>query len=256
MSSTHGKRTGLDFYRTPRAAILPILPVLRELQGAPPPSRPHWLDAGCGDGGIMEVLREHDFSVEGIEKDPGRAFQAADRLGSQGEAPSVICGDFIQMELSLPHTSIIDNPPYNIAADWIRRCASLVDLHVHLLRLAFGTSTRSRWDLFKPGESGLRFVGALRDRPSFCISAKCSCCLGAWQFNTALATRDCLHPPGCELSGEPPRNKTPYTSSTTDSTGYAWYIWKKGYTGPAEFRPLEPSHEPAPSAGQPAFARR
>lgn len=244
MSSTHGTRTGLDFYRTPRAAILPIQPVLSAITD----SSTHWLDAGCGDGAILCEMAEAGFSIEGIEWDFARAFAAQDRVGTvlgttSPRVPSVTRGNFLTMELDLRATSIIDNPPYNIAAQWIRRCDGLVEVgcvHAHLLRLAFGTSTRSRWDLFQPHTSGLRFVGALRDRPSFCISTKCGTCGGSWQFDTDLAIRDCLHPPGCELAGEPPRAKTPYTASTTDSTGYAWYIWQKGYTGKAEFRPLEP----------------
>ena len=238
MSSTHGRRFGLDYYRTPPEAITVVVPWLMALVAENPHATARqlsWLDAGCGTGAIMEVLHDFGMAVTGLEKSVARCIQVPAHL-------AVRCADFMRL-VEIDAGNTIDNPPYNIAADWIRHCAALLPLgtlHGHLLRLSFAGSSTSRWDLLEPGRSALRFVGPLRDRPSFCTSVTCKACEGVWHYPATNEIKDCPHPPTgvCELDGAVPKAKTKYTASRTDSASYAWYVWQNGYTGPAEFVPL------------------
>jgi|TARA_R110002012_G_scaffold39245_1_gene108663 hypothetical protein len=223
MSRTKGGSDDpLNYYRTPRAAVDTIADLL---------TPGIWLDAGCGDGAIMGALIDHGLRCKGIETDSARLLQAGTAHGE------VYYGNFLYMDRdsALRYDHIISNPPYNVAPDWIRRANGLVDeggLSVHLLRLGFLGSASKRLDLVGP-DSELAHVVVLRNRPSFCLSTSCRICGGRWRFPTETAAKDALHPEGCVHSGFRPMAKSPYTSSRTDSTDYAWFVWQRGWHGAA-----------------------
>jgi hypothetical protein len=158
MSSTNrgGQRRPQDYYRTPRWAVEALL---NELWGVTGPV----LDPGCGDGAILETLRDHGHTdLIGVEVDPARATLAApfcDRL---------VVGDFLSLDLAgLKVGTVIGNPPYCDAEAFVRHALYLTapggSVHM-LLRLAFlAGQRRARGGLWE----SLDAVRVLSRRPKF-----------------------------------------------------------------------------------------
>ena len=155
-----------DFYKTPAW-------VIRALLESEPLHGPI-LEPSCGDGAIISQLIDLGVckadELLGVEIHPQRAESAAaNRWGAR-----VVCGNFLEgldawQHLESRPCSIITNPPYRLAADFVRRSLEVVQPGGRvcmLLRLNFLGSSRKRLDVVQRG-SGLSRVIVLAKRPSF-----------------------------------------------------------------------------------------
>ena len=157
-----------DFYRTPSW-------VVRALLESEPLHGPI-LEPSCGDGAILGELAERHYEpLVGVELDPNR-FRLAQDQENPDRRCAVYCGDYLQPDQYLRQTlgkwrfaSIVTNPPYKQAAEFVRSSLARVQPGGRvcmLLRLNFLGSSRKRLDVVGPG-SGLARVIVLAKRPSF-----------------------------------------------------------------------------------------
>jgi hypothetical protein len=72
------------------------------------------LDPCCGEGAILDVLREDGLQTRGIELDPGRASVARER----GHA-NVLTGDALALWAE-PCRIVVTNPPFLLAEEFVR----------------------------------------------------------------------------------------------------------------------------------------
>jgi hypothetical protein len=158
---------GLDCYATPPEAVEALL----KAEILPK----HILEPCCGSGSIVAVLRAHGHKVTASDITTGIDFLA------MRKAPKSAGG-------------IVTNPPYKLAAQFIRHGLELVPQVVMLLRLNFLESS-ARSDLIEGGSLSRVHV-----------------------FTNRLPR---MHREGWE---------GPRTSATT---AYAWFVWDKRYSGPA-----------------------
>lgn len=101
-----GERRALDFYPTPPEATIALL---NEIAAVIPPTDAIW-EPACGDGAISKVLVAHGFTV--IETD----------IAARGRPSEQI--DFLKVEHRRSET-IITNPPFNLATEFIEHADSL-----------------------------------------------------------------------------------------------------------------------------------
>ena len=136
---------------------------------------PHIWEPCCGSGRIVEALRAHGYPVTASDL-------VSDRI------------DFL-MERRAPEGvgAIVTNPPYMLAADFVRHALPLVPKVATLLRLNF-LESEVRSDLIDGGS--LARVHVFADRLPR------------------------MHGQGWE---------GPRSSSTT---AYAWFVWQRNHTGP------------------------
>jgi hypothetical protein len=117
---------GDDCYQTPECATLALLAV-EEI-----PSGAVW-ECACGPGAIVRVLRAAGHEVWATDlidyNSPDQDQSAIDFLMEHGSAPYYI-------------GSIITNPPYKLADQFVRRALLLCPRVYMLLRLAFLESER------------------------------------------------------------------------------------------------------------------
>jgi hypothetical protein len=156
-----------DVYETPPAAVEALLGV--ETLPA------HVWEPCCGSGRIVEALTRH-----------GHRVTASDLRGDRI--------DFL-MELRAPDgvEAIVTNPPYKLAADFVRHGLALTPMVVMLLRLNFLESA-ARSDLIDGGR--LARVHVFADR------------------------LERMH----RLGWEGPRSAS--------TTAFAWFIWRNDHVGP------------------------
>jgi len=145
-----------DFYRTPIGVTRAIA---RHL-----PRGGRVLDAGCGDGAILEGLLAEGFERPmGMELDADLARRA--RLRTHGRA-SVQQGDFLKSGVG-PLDLVVMNPPYGNAMAFVERALRLVAEQrgtvAALLRLNW-LGSRGRADFHRAFPSDLYI---LTPRPSF-----------------------------------------------------------------------------------------
>jgi len=103
----------------------------------------HIWEPACGRGAIVNVLRDagHDVVASDIED-----------YGIPITAPGYWCRDFLLEHRAPTGTeAILTNPPYKLAADFVRHALKLCPRVVMLLRLAFLEST-SRTDILDGGK--------------------------------------------------------------------------------------------------------
>lgn len=135
-------RSDLDFFPTPRWCTLALLRfgclnIPREL---------HALDPACGEGAIMDVVRDEypGANVWGIELHEGRAEAAGERL-------QVVQGDGLEVDWGAPDL-VIGNPPYTLATEFAWKAAQWAAEHdtvaAMLLRLSFLEPASGRAVLF------------------------------------------------------------------------------------------------------------
>lgn len=143
-----------DFYATPSW----VVDVLIDREGKLPGTI---LDPGCGDGALLAALRDRGMdTLVGVELDPGRAKWAAIT------GADIHCQDFLTEPVPA-FTSIVSNPPYSLAEEFVRRSlehqAAPAPCYF-LLRLAFlAGQKRAKGDLW----DYLAAVYVLPRRPSF-----------------------------------------------------------------------------------------
>ena len=161
------KDRGNDVYETPAVAVEALLKVER--------LPPHIWEPCCGSGRIVEVLRAG-----------GHRVTASDLMGdgidflTENRAPDGV-------------GALVTNPPYKLAADFVRHGVKLVSTVAMLLRLNFLEGI-GRSDLIDSGQLARVHVFANRL-------------------------------PRMHLVGW----TGPRCSSTT---AYAWFVWERGHVGP------------------------
>ena len=166
-----------DFYATPAWAT-------RAFLRAFPHPGDSVLDPCCGDGAILDVVREMYPSTRtvGIEIDEGRAATA-------GEKHEVVCADAL---LPLPGSAgaamILTNPPFRLAIEFITRALSDSDGPVAmLLRLNWlASQKRATWM-----RANTPSVYVLPRRPSF-TGGKTDACEYAWLVWRDPAGESCV----------------------------------------------------------------
>jgi hypothetical protein len=166
-----------DFWATPRDAIEPIIPVLRdELAGT---RGWHVIDPGCGTGAILDTVlsMEADLGVEfrhahGIEIHAARAAEARERLGSRATIDNI---DFTRWS-RLPDEAestpllVVGNPPYSKAVEFVEHALKLAGAECSdgivamLLQLDFATGVERAVRIHDKHRSSLY---PLRRRPKF-----------------------------------------------------------------------------------------
>lgn len=116
---SHADR-GDDFYATPAEAVASLLAIERK-----------WLPTGtvwepaCGDGAIVLPLRKAGFRVR------------ADDLVDRG-CPDSCVADFLKQTETPPHiASVITNPPFKLAREFVDTALQHAPYVAMLLRLAF-----------------------------------------------------------------------------------------------------------------------
>lgn len=160
-----------DYYVTPSwatEALLDHVPLCAPI-----------LEPACGDGAILRVLAARGYKpLMGVEIDRERA-----NIADTADLGLILWGDYLDMgaedlgygkdataELwyGLAPTTVITNPPYSLAEEFVRHSLEIVQPGgrvIMLLRLSFLESLR-RVSLFAQG-SGFRGVHVLSKRPSF-----------------------------------------------------------------------------------------
>jgi hypothetical protein len=135
---------GVDLYETPAVAVEALLRVL------PLPTGTIW-EPACGRGAIANVLRAH-----------GHAVVCTD-LVDYGADPTATYGvDFLKTtEVRAGVTSILTNPPYLCANEFVAHALELCPNVVMLVRLAFLESERRSPIL---DGAGLRHILVFRKR--------------------------------------------------------------------------------------------
>lgn len=118
--------------------------------------------------------------------------------------PGTITADFLEWEAKEKYTSIITNPPYSLASEFIEKCIGLLEDGGQLamfLKIQFleGAKRKPLFDRFPP-----KYVYVFRNRMSI------------WN------------------NGSPVNPDTGKLWATTICN--AWYIWEKGYSGDPRIR--------------------
>ncbi len=166
MSSTGrgATRRDGDFYATPSWCVDLLVDAL-------PPFTGRVVDAGCGEGAILDALVGNAYELDhllGIERSPQLAAAAA------AKSYSVVNADFLTYFDRITH-AVIMNPPYKLAKEFIDQAMRLVQLNdgfvAALLRLPFLASQKRRhWWQDNPAD-----VYVLSKRPSFTGKGTDSC---------------------------------------------------------------------------------
>ncbi|MEN2765737.1 NAD(P)-dependent oxidoreductase [Ornithinibacillus xuwenensis] len=167
-----GTREKDDFYPTPPHATNALLDRI-EFKGD------IW-EPACGDGAISEVLTKHGYKV-----------YSSDLFDRGYGEPGI---DFLKVSEKnvVPFSSIITNPPYKIAKEFVEKSLEVTDDKVAmLLKLNFLESV-NRYGMFK--STPLKHVFVFSKRLTF-------------------------YEPNSEKKGK------------SGVLAYAWYVWEHGYTG-------------------------
>lgn len=150
-----------DFYATPRWVTVAMLDAIDFPRGF------NIVEPSCGDGAILDVLRErYDArALRGIELDVARGQEARRRIGC-----TITLGDYLAWapRPGAEPSWIVGNPPFSLAQRFVEHSLSIVDdgcRITFLLRLAF-LSSQSRRHLFDD-DAGFAQLLVLPRRPSF-----------------------------------------------------------------------------------------
>jgi hypothetical protein len=135
-------------------------------------------EPACGPGSIVKVLLAHGHDVVASD---------IENFGFNGVA------DFLTLRLGYTDRTIVTNPPYRLAEQFVRQAVTFSPLVIMLLRLAFLESVRRTNILEK---SGLARIHVFRNRLPMMHRKN-------WD--------------GPKASSAMP---------------FAWFCWERGYTGP------------------------
>ncbi len=108
---------GVDLYQTPAVAVEALLRVETL-------SKKIW-EPACGPGAIVKVLRAHGHQVIGSD------------LFNYGDTTHFYGRDFLSEKLPKGCAGIVTNPPYQLAAQFVRHAIKICPYVAMLLRLAF-----------------------------------------------------------------------------------------------------------------------
>jgi predicted RNA methylase len=174
---SHADR-GADRYETPPCAVRALLNAMPDFDGYHPNRlSPVW-EPACATGNISKTLEEYGYTV----------------ISSDLYPPSYgYCEvDFLDRSVSFVASSVITNPPYRLANDFVRRALEVAP-HVYMLLKTTFLEGDKRSDIIE--RSGLRRVFQFRNR-------------------IPMMHRDGWTGP-----------------KITNPVAYAWFEWEAGYTG-------------------------
>lgn len=118
-NSSTGRKAS-DFYPTPPEATIALLKFLSL------PTQTHIWEPACGEGHMVDVMEAMGYTVTGTDIRTGYDFLS---------------------EPPIPCDWIITNPPFRLAADFIRRCAEYGKPFALLLKSQFWNAAK-RYKLF------------------------------------------------------------------------------------------------------------
>lgn len=206
MSATgRGQRSGGadDFFITPAWAVRRLLEAYA-LPGG------DWLEPGAGDGAVIRAVQtvRSDVSFTAVEK--------RDVLVGRATPCNWYTLDFLQLGTLKITEKFFDvcigNPPYKLAREFIEQSFDYALITAFLLRINF-LASEERADFWARYPAD---VYVLPDRPSFCLSVKCTSCSYKWTLpSTSVRPKICAAGCGCNA----------LRVSTSDATEYAWYVW-------------------------------
>ena len=200
MSSTNrgAVRQEADFYATPEAAFHPLIPYLTHVP------KPIW-EPASGDDRLVKWMNEKAIFAQGNDLRNGYDF----------------------LKDATRRETILTNPPFSLAQEFVDHAFSHSDHVFMLLRLNFlGAGCRRDW--WRLHEPSALFV--LSDRPGFVMACKCkqTYCKHAW--TVPLETERPKLCPKCGSIGNA-ATKHGIGISTTDSCEYAWFAWSDKFKG-------------------------
>lgn len=143
-----------EYYATPPA---PVQQLLRDVHF--PGGR--WLEPGAGSGSIIRAVNKVRQDVDWT------AIELQERMRRRLEATgaTTLIGDFLRKSMHGDFALALGNPPFSLAAHFVRRSLHLANECCLLLRLNWlGSSTKRRW-VFE--HYGLPDLFVLAERPSF-----------------------------------------------------------------------------------------
>lgn len=163
------KRIEADFYATPIKDIHKFLDFYPLQEG-------NILEPSAGNGNFVKVLREresrlHITSVELRQEE-------FDNLNTYSD--EVIIGDFLNLDITNKYKTIIGNPPYSLAIEFVEKCLDLLEDEgelILLLRTAF-LESKKRHDFWK--RNPLNGLYVLSQRPSFTGNGKSDATSYSW----------------------------------------------------------------------------
>jgi len=219
-----------DFYATPYWCTRAILRLVTpSTQGRPPII----LDPFAGEGAILDVCKAAGYQTAGIELHAGRAERAA----SSGHA--VQQGNSFVDEWPKAD-AVITNPPYSMTIDSVKAALKFVATHgvdaAFLLRLGF-LGSQDRADFHK---NNLSDFYVLPRRPQYAMSVSCSKKKTGCEWGVRIP-----YLPTGELS-EPaparcPKCSAETTSSSSDASEYAWFVYGPNRGGRWSVLDVEPA---------------
>lgn len=150
------QRIGSDFYATP-------IPVIKNFLNNYTLKYGDILEPSAGNGNFIKALREYNYQnhITAVE------IRQEEFNGLRIIADNVLIEDFLTYKPEKYFKTIIGNPPYSIAQEFIEHCFEIADKDteiIMLLRTAF-LESKKRYDFWQMHPLNNLYV--LSQRPSF-----------------------------------------------------------------------------------------
>jgi predicted RNA methylase len=150
------KRKESDFYPTPVSVVQTFLSNYKIKDGT-------ILEPCAGNGNFIKAIREFGYNNNIIANEL-REIEVNNLI--EAGANEVYTYNFLENKISEYPTTIITNPPFSIAEEFIRKCKTQFPNSeiIMLLRVAF-LESQKRYDFWQQYPVNKLYV--LKDRPSF-----------------------------------------------------------------------------------------
>ena len=162
------KRMKSDFYATPISVIENLFNHYELKEG-------NVLEPSSGNGNFIKVIKEkYDNNITAIE------IRKEEQNNLNKYADEVIIGDFLKWQPNKKYKTIIGNPPYSLALEFLEKCFEIADKDteiVMLLRTAF-LESQKRYDFWQQHPVNKLYV--LSKRPSFLQNGKSDATSYSW----------------------------------------------------------------------------
>lgn len=154
MSATNRgtKRNKSDFYTTPEDVIINLLNH-HKLSGN------IILEPCAGNGNVSKIIKQTypKIQIDQIEIRP----EEKKNLQQYG---NVFIDDFLNWKPKIKYSTIITNPPYSLAQEFVEKSLKIADEVIMLLRLAF-LESKKRYEFWQ--QNPVNYLYILSQRPSF-----------------------------------------------------------------------------------------
>lgn len=157
MSATNrgSARSESDFYATPISTINKFLDSYQIKQG-------NVLEPCAGNGNIVRTLRERESNwITALE------LRQEEYQNLKSISNKAIIHNFLTWQPDMKYKTIITNPPYSIAQEFIEKCFEIANQEteiIMLLRLAF-LESKKRYEFWQKHPVNELYI--LSERPSF-----------------------------------------------------------------------------------------